>query len=173
MILIHTALLCEAQTFIEKLKLKKINSNSKTNYSPKIYSNDKYIVVISGIGKENTIKALGYIFNNYKISKAINIGIAGSSNKDIKIGTFFCINSFSSQIITVDKPITSNNSNIKENILYDMESKYFLDISLKYLDNKNIYIFKIVSDHLNGMNLSKDEIKNMILSNYKKVINSL
>ena len=57
MILIHTALLCEAQTFIEEYKLKKINS--------KIYRNDKVILLISGIGKENTISSLDYMFLNY------------------------------------------------------------------------------------------------------------
>jgi len=47
MILIHTALRCEAQTFIEYYKLKKLNS--------KIYLNDEIAVLISSIGKQNTI----------------------------------------------------------------------------------------------------------------------
>ncbi|MEA3315361.1 MAG: hypothetical protein U9Q30_05865 [Campylobacterota bacterium] len=171
MLLIHTALLCEAQIFIEKLKLK------KTNSTPKIYSDDKYIVLISGVGEENTKKSLEYIFKNYTILEAMNIGIAGSSDKDIKIGTLFCTNQKLDNInylpiTTVDKPIISNKDfNTKDNMLYDMEAKYFLEISFKYLDNKNIFVFKAVSDYLNGMSLSKDEIKNMISNNYKKVIN--
>lgn len=170
MILIHTALLCEAQTFIEKLKLKKTNSN------PKIYSNDKYIILVSGVGEYNTKNSLKYIFQKYTISKAINIGISGCSNRDIKIGTLFCTNHKLNNInylpiITFDKPIISDNDfNIKDDILYDMEVKYFLEILSKYLDNKNIYVFKIVSDYLNGMHLSKDEIKNIISTHYKKLL---
>jgi len=170
MVLIHTALLCEAQTFIEKLKLKKTNSN------PKIYSNDKYIVLISGIGEENTTTNLEYIFKNYTISKSFNIGIAGCSDKNIKIGSLFCTNKKLENInylplTTVNQPISLDTKiDIKENMLYDMEAKYFIDISLQYLEKNNIFVFKIVSDYLDNMKLSKDEVKNMILKNYKDII---
>ena len=75
MILIYCALLCEAQSFIEYFRLKKINS------TPKIYANDNIINCIGGVGKENTQNSLNYIFKNYKISKAFNIGIAGIKTK--------------------------------------------------------------------------------------------
>jgi hypothetical protein len=159
MILIHTALLCEAQTFIEVLKLKKINS------TPKIYTNDKYLVLIAGVGADNTSNSLEYIFQNYKITKAINIGVAGVSNRDIKIGELFCCNKKLDTIKwlplkTVDTPKVEKESN--ENSLYDMEGKYFLDICLNNLDENNIFIFKIISDYLNDEILPKDFIKRLI-----------
>ncbi len=159
MILIYTALLCEAQSFIEYLKLKKVNS------LPKIYQNDNYLVVIGGIGKENTVKSLNYIFLNYTISKAINIGVAGVSSKTIKIGELFCcnhqiLNIKYLQLKTVDNP--QRGTNIAEVTLYDMEGEYFKEECMKHLRNNNLYIFKIVSDYLNDEILEKDFIKSLI-----------
>ena len=168
MILIHTALLCEAQTFIEYFKLKKINS------TPKIYADDNIIICIAGVGKENTIKALEYIFQNFIIKKAFNIGIAGIFNKDIKIGELFCTthkldNILYKKLITVDTP--QDNKNCKGDTLYDMEGKYFLQICLQYLLKEDIYIFKIVSDHLDNNILSKDSVKKLIC-NSKNILNN-
>ncbi len=169
MILLHTALLCEAQIFIELFKLKKINSN------PKIYSNNKYLVLIGGVGKDNTINSLEYIFKNHKISKAINIGTAGTSDKSIQIGELFCCNHKLNNIKwlplkTVDKPQIKIDS--QKNILYDMEGSYFLNTSLKFLEQKNIFIFKIISDYLSDEALPKDFIKGLIKDISYKIINT-
>jgi len=160
MILIHTALLCEAQTFIERLKLK------KTNSSPKIYSNETIIVAISGVGKENTISTLQYVFDHFTISKAYNIGVAGIGNSGIKIGELFSViekldGIKQAKLISVDRPKLLCKDTQKD-ILYDMEGNYFLEFCLNYLDIENISIFKIVSDHLSDKKLSKDFIKNLI-----------
>lgn len=157
MILIHTALLCEAQSFIEYYKLKKINN--------KLYQNDKLIVLISGIGKENTLLMLEDMFSNYSITKALNIGIAGCNNIKIEIGTLFCTNRCLENIkklplITHDK-ITTNSQETNPT-LYDMEAKYFLSICSLYLKEEAIFIFKIVSDHLSSTKLPKDYIKSLI-----------
>ena len=157
MILIHTALRCEAQSFIEYYKLKKLNS--------KIYLNDEIAILISGIGKQNTISTLDYMFLNYDIKKAINIGIAGCNNINIKIGNLYCTNRNIKEIetlplITSDTVVTS--SNALATSLYDMEGDYFQQVSQTYLSKENIYIFKVVSDHLSSEILKKDFIKNLI-----------
>jgi len=157
MILIHCALLSEAIYLIEKYKL------TKTNSTPKIYLNDKIILIVSNIGKENTIVSLEYIFNRYTISKAYNIGIAGTIDKNIALGTLFCTNHILTDIpnlplITVQQPQKGG----KKNYLYDMEGKYFEEICLKYLGHNNIFIFKIVSDYLDGKKLSKEFVKQLI-----------
>lgn len=144
-VLIHTALLPEAQYLINFYKL--TQDNAVQNF--KLFTNDKIILIVSGIGKENTINALNFIFENYKIKKAFNIGIAGCSDSSIKIGTLFCTNrllfniNFAS-ITTVDEPLDSDEN--LETLLVDMEAKYFNEICSKNI--KDIYIFKIVSDHL-------------------------
>lgn len=170
MILIHTALLCEAQSFIEQFKLK------KTNSTPKIYQNEKIIVCISGVGAQNTHFALEYIYQNYSIQKAFNIGIAGCNDCSICIGSLYCTNHILPQIdslklITSDTIVTNSDQN--EPTLYDMEAKYFLEISEKYLKSNKIFIFKIVSDYLEKTPLPKDFVKRLITkqNNLHKFLN--
>ncbi len=158
MILIHTALLSEAQAIIEKFKLKKIDSN------PKTYANNKILVIISGMGKEKTVNSLNSIFENYKITKAINIGIAGCNDTKIEIGSLFCTNKNLQNIKfmelkTVDKPQIFKNTS---SLLYDMEAKYFEEICKKYLDKETIYIFKVISDYLDDRIPSKEFVKKLI-----------
>ncbi len=169
MILIHTALLCEAQTFIDKYKLKKINS------TPKVYLNKNIIILVSGIGGINTTNSLKYIFVNYKISSAINIGIAGCSDKSIIIGALFCTtnnikNINYMKLATVDTPQIDISLGYTDYCLFDMEGSYFYDVCLKYLDSDHIYVLKVVSDHLNDTILSKEATKKLI---YKSNINEI
>lgn len=169
MILLHSALQCEAQCIIEKYKLKKTNSN------PKIYSNETLLVLIGGVGKENTLKNLNYIFKNYTISKAINLGIAGCSDQNTPIGAIFsCFNQLPNleykKLITVD---TAQIINYNDNSLYDMEGSYFLEVLEKYLDKDNINIYKVVSDHLNDTQLNKDHVKYLMYKNIKEVLKNI
>ena len=164
MTLIHTALLSEAQYLIEYLKLTLVQKN------PKIYKNNTIVLVVSGIGKENTLKSLEIVFKSYDISKAINIGIAGCNNFFINIGELFCTNQELIDInylnlITVDTPVSSCNS--KSTVLYDMEGRYFKEYALKY--TKDIYIFKVVSDHLEDTIPSKEFVKQLIKKNIKSI----
>lgn len=162
MTLIHCALLCEAQAFIEFYKLKKVNS--------KIYKNDNTVILISGVGKQNTISTLNYMFLTYDITKAINIGVAGCNDTSINIGELFCTNKKLQDIDylalkTVDTAQTTSDDSVTT--LYDMEAKHFFDISSNYLNENYIYIFKIVSDHLSNEILKKDFIKSLILKHIK------
>jgi len=149
--LIYTALLSEAQSLINFLKLKQDNSVQNIPNGNKLYSDedDKYLLIVSGIGKNNCLKSLNFIYENFEIKKAINIGIAGCSDGSVKIGTLFCTNkllfgiNFAS-ITTVDTPLETDEN--LETLLVDMEAKYFEQISKKYCDD--IYTFKGVSDYL-------------------------
>lgn len=166
MILIHTALLCEAQSIIEQYKLKKINS------IPKIYSNDNILVLIGGIGKENTITSLKYIFSNFTISKAMNVGIAGCGDHSIPIGELYCTNHQLidiqyKELITVDTPIISTK---QSPFLFDMEGKYFYEICLNYVDEKNIFLLKVVSDYLDIEKIDKNSVKSLIHQNIRLIV---
>jgi len=166
MTLIHTALQSEAQIFIEKYKLTKINSN------PKIYTSENMIVLISGIGKENTYSSLVYTFENYTITKALNIGVAGCSNISVEIGELFCTNKELKDINTMSCEtvyIPQLPSNAIHNTLYDMEASYFLEVVQKHLDEKDIYIFKIVSDHLDSTIPKKDFVKKLINDKFTQI----
>jgi len=149
--LIYTALFSEAQSLINFLKLKQDNSVQNIPNGNKLYSDedDKYLLIVSGIGKNNCLKSLNFIYENFEIKKAINIGIAGCSDGSVKIGTLFCTNkllfgiNFAS-ITTVDTPLETDEN--LETLLVDMEAKYFEEISKKYCND--IYTFKVVSDYL-------------------------
>jgi translation elongation factor EF-G len=165
MILIHCALQSEAQALIEHFKLNKKQTN------PKIYLNDNIVLVVSNIGKQNTFKALQIVFDNYKISKAINIGIAGCSDRNIQIGAFFCTNHKLPNIDCMPLQTVNNaqTNKTKNHSLYDMEAKYFENICEKYLTQENIFVFKIVSDYLDDTILNKEMVKQLIKKNIKNI----
>ena len=150
-ILIYTALLPEAQPLINFLKLKQDYSVQNLPQGNKLYNDedDKYLLIISGIGKENCQKSLEFVYENFEIEKAINIGIAGCSDGSVKIGTTFCTNkllfgiNFAS-ITTVDVPLETDEN--LESLLVDAEAKYFEETSKKYCND--IYTFKVVSDYI-------------------------
>ena len=160
MTLIHTALLCEAQAVIEKYKLKLVQKN------PRIYVNEKIVLLVSGVGKENALKNLEEIFKNHKISKALNIGIAGCSDTNIPIGSLFCTNHNLPNIDhlplqTVDTPKVQQDE-YHPSTLYDMEGSYFLRVASNFLNEKDIFIFKVVSDYLDDTIPPKDFVKKLI-----------
>lgn len=152
MILIHTALLCEAMPIIERFKL--------TKTSPNIYKNDEIIVAISGIGKRNTSKCLEQIFSTCKASKAINIGIAGCSKKSIKIGELFCTNANildikRASLTTVTKPTKDIDTT-----LVDMEASAFVFTCKEY--EVEHYVLKVVSDYLDSQIPKKSYVSSLI-----------
>lgn len=167
--LIHCALLCEAQALINYYKLSQHRTNPTQATHIKIYSNDTLLIVISGIGKINTQNTLEYIFKNYQISKAINLGIAGCVDKNIKIGSLFCTNkkleNISHASITTLDTICTNKNQISS-ILVDMESQYFEEIVSSFLEE--IYIIKVVSDHLEEQIPKKSFVIQLIQNTFKE-----
>lgn len=164
MTLIHTALYYEAHPLIETYKLEKI-------INKKEYKNDKIVLIISGIGENNTQKALESAYKKYNIKQAINIGIAGCKDKSIPLGTLFCTNKNlpnipQATITTVEKPTNTINTT-----LVDMESRaFFLTCKEK---NINFYILKVVSDYLDDTIPPKSFVINLIrdsLNQWKHLI---
>lgn len=164
MTLVHTALLSEAQAIIEKYKLQKVNS------SPKIYANKKIVVLIGGIGAQNTLDSLEYLFKNYTVSKAINIGIAGCGDTSKNIGGLFCTNHTLENIEYILLKTVHTAQTQSENItsLYDMEGQYFLEVTSEHLKDDEIYIFKVISDYLDDTILKKDDVKKLIQNSMTK-----
>lgn len=165
-LLIHTALQCEGQFLIDKLKLT-LDKDYKTF---KLFKNEDTILVVSGIGKDNTLNCLNDIFEKFSFQKAINLGIAGSCDTNAKIGMLFCTNKFLkginfAPITTVDEPLESDEH--LETMLVDMEAKYFQVIASKYCSN--IYIFKVVSDYLEIEIPKKSFVIELIKNSFPKI----
>jgi len=164
---LYFALLSEAIYFIEKLKATKISSD------PKIYQKDDILVVIGGVGEKNTIKSVNFIFQNYKVDYIYNIGVAGTLDKSIKIGSLFCTthklpNIKFANILTTNYQLPTHNklSTTNHPLLLDMEAKFLTNIAKKYISEKNIYIFKIISDYNDTKKLNKEFIKQLIIKNF-------
>lgn len=160
--LIHTALLCEVQPLIQYLKL------FKNKDFPQIYENESYVVIISGIGKNATQKALQLIFNNYSIHKAINLGIVGCKDKQIPIGTLCCTthtlkNIRHESLSTHDSPLDDKEK--LQTTLVDMEADYFLEECEKFLKKEKIYCLKVVSDYLSQEIPKKQFVTDLIQKN--------
>ena len=161
MVLIHTALLCEAQAFIEYYKLEPV-------LKKQVYKNEKIVLVVSGMGKDNIFK-VDLVLNTYRVTKAFNIGIAGCNDTNVPISSLHSSTHEYERLSlkTVDTPQIVNDESATT--MYDMEGKYFVEVANKYLKDENIYIFKVISDHLDDTIQKKDTIKNMIQKNIKKI----
>jgi purine nucleoside permease len=165
--LIHTAFFAEAKPIIEHLKLQCTQSKPY-----KMYQRDDIVLIVSGMGAKNTLHVRD-IFETYEIKKAINIGIAGCVNTSIEIGSLVCTtHQFDAMLFetisSVDTPCED-----KDNLtttLVDMESETFLHASKEFLHVEDIYIFKIVSDHLDSTIPKKEFVWEIIGKNVKSIV---
>lgn len=166
MILIHTALKHEAKPIIEYFKLQCIQTKPY-----KLYLKNDIILAVCGIGAQNTLH-LKSVFQNYKIKKAINVGIAGCRDKTKKIGSIFTckqkISDFEFESLTsVDEALFSD-ENLKTTLV-DMEAETFLHLSQNFLDEDDIYILKIVSDYLDTTIPKKEFVWKIIEKNLTSI----
>jgi hypothetical protein len=164
MILLYFALQSEAQIFIEKLRAKKVSS------IPKIFISENILIVVGGVGAKRLREVLSFVFKEYKIDIAINIGIAGANSKEIEIGELFCIYPKGEiDLVTQDFPTTS--TALKKPTLFDMEGEYFLKFCKEKVEK--IFIFKVVSDHLDSKIPPKEFVKDLIKINFQNIIKEL
>lgn len=166
LILIHVALKQEAKPIIEYFNLQCIQTKPY-----KIYQKEDIILVVCGMGKQNTLH-VREVFEKYEISKAINVGIAGCKDKNIEIGSLFCTNQKLNfikheSLTTVNEPLDDEKS--LNTTLVDMEAQSFISICKEFLDIKDIYILKVVSDHLDTTIPKKEFVWKIIEKNLKNI----
>jgi adenosylhomocysteine nucleosidase len=89
------ATLLEAQPFVEKLALRLYEQKPF-----EIYGNEKFLLVISGIGKANAAAACVYLLMTKRISCVFNLGAAGALDDTHPMATVCHI----SKIIEPDRP---------------------------------------------------------------------
>lgn len=176
MILISTALFCEAKPLINHFKLKK-DKNSK------IYSNDSIMLVITNIGK-NSHQIIQQILEDKAISSFLNIGIAG--HKSYNIGSLFLAHKISSPenkksfypIILFDYKDTENlisqnkiESDFEKDTLYDMEAFFQFEIVSKSMPVELMHCIKIVSDNKikKAKTITAKDVSDLIYQNIPKI----
>lgn len=161
--LIHTALVAEAKPIIGHFKL-----TCKTKQPFNLYEGDGIVLIVSGMGSEQTKAALAYALSLYEPHVAINVGIAGCCDTHVSKGTLFCTTHEG-----LDIPFATCSSHQKavedalhvKTTLVDMEADTFVQTLPKHIET---YVFKIVSDHLEEVIPSKADVGNWINKSIKQ-----
>ncbi len=182
MLCILTALKAESEPLINFFKLKK---DSSFNFP--VFINNDIILVAIGVGKKNISKRVITVHNQFKGFNLIfiNIGIAGGSSKNSKIGECYFINkimdenerktyypeifikhSFNEKNIKTYKNVVKN-INEDFNFLIDMESFDIFKVCSKLVPIHRIVFIKVVSDYVdeNFKKLNAIYINNLIANN--------
>jgi len=167
------ALKSEAQAFFDKYKLTKIKLGKYT-----LYNDETKKIIVSGMGVINAREATQCLINHYDISDEdiyMNIGICGA-DKQYEIGSLLEIGEVVYKNIhhpfkEHKKSITCVDEAMSEAkyALVDMESYGFLDAVTHSPAIKHFHILKIVSDHFEPQNVTKELAKSLIF----KVINDI
>jgi len=124
-----------------------------------IYKNENIFLIISKMGVINSAVATTYLLTKYKSKKedkVINIGICGSNRDNYNIGDIFLINKIvdmnSKKVFHLENGNYSISCYEKPQLVKtdfaDMESVGFYMSAKKFIDKKNIFIVKIVSDYM-------------------------
>jgi nucleoside phosphorylase len=144
MIYILVALKCEAQAFIEKFKLDSTKQNENIS------------VVISGVGNLNMKNTASKIVSKMREDDLIlNVGICGAS-KNYSIGQL--LDERDVELTSLDHEVDYTKYEV-----VDMESTGFKEATKGV---KNSYIFKVVSDHFEPKDVTKDLAKKLV---YKRI----
>ncbi len=187
MVHILTAMHSEAKPIIEYFRLKKDLSFTLFEH----FKSDEISLSITGVGGIKTASIFSYLFSKEKDAFYILIGVCGTKNKGINLGEIFLVNKaiqndtgkkFYPDIIfahslkensieSFSKVITFENLPDIQGELIDMESAYFLEATQFFLPPHKSQVLKIVSDHLEIKNITKEVISNLISYNLQKIKN--
>ena len=181
MILIATALHCEAKPLVKHFNLKKDTGITKFD----VYSGDDMSLIVSGTGMLKSAVAVAYLLavnQDKKDISVFNVGICGAVSKDMEIGTPVLpnkiINSATGRAYYPDmlvkhdfdegtlesfsRPVTADNLTDKGIDFVDMEAAGFAEAAAAFLAPSRICCFKIVSDHLDKTRLEPGFVSELI-----------
>jgi len=184
-ILITTALQAEAEPIIKQYQLEKKRLSKKLFY----YQRDKITCLTTGVGEKNVRKRISAFLRGIDCSNTmlINIGIAGGEKNATEIGKMYLVNKIISetnkkvwltnnllkleipeiQLTTVAKGVT--NGGEKYEGLVDMEAAAIIETALKFISAKNLYFLKIVSDYMENVLDSPEQVLPLITNNLPKI----
>lgn len=184
MVIIHTALLAEAQPLIDHWQLKKNHSQGKI--AVYTHTEQQMGLIVSGIGNTAAATAIGYIYAQQCASRhaqIINIGIAGG---EFKLGSLLKVSKIYDQASnrcyyphlgssklpsatchTVIKP----QHDYRPGIIYDMESSGFFTAANQFVNVEQIQLLKIISDNSTEAtaNVNKALVGKLITQNMETI----
>ncbi|MCF6094179.1 hypothetical protein L1765_09405 [Microaerobacter geothermalis] len=185
---IVTALYNEAKSIIHHFQLKKIPSSSKFQ----IFGNDEIKLVVSGVGMLSSAIATTHLLTLYRLKhneqmndSIINIGISGAVQDHLSIGEPVLVHKIMNRatgksyypdiliqhemregvLETFAHPVEKSKFFTITGDLVDMEGAGFFDAASSFLPPHHIYCVKIVSDFLEPMAPSQQEVAQLIEKN--------
>ncbi|EOD01196.1 hypothetical protein [Caldisalinibacter kiritimatiensis] len=189
MIYITVAMYYEAKPFISKLALKRDNDIKRFQ----VFKNNEVALIISGVGVMASSIATTYLLTKYNANSTdlfINVGVCGSTDKEIKSGeVFLChkiINHDSKKIFYPDmlfrhpfkegvlesfsKVVTKDMLEDVKGDLVDMEGAAAYEAASTFLPPHQINCIKIVSDFLEPDNIKPEEVEHIVNKNTDIII---
>lgn len=188
MIYLVTAVHCEARPLIEHYGLKRADE-----YRPfQVFAGEGVALIITGMGKMKSAVATASLLargNGGSEDLAVNIGICGSKNREVKLATPILVH----QIIDgetderffpdllFDHRLPEGSLETHHRIIrqedigrlradfVDMEASGFYQACQPYLAPHQIHVIKVVSDYLEPEGLHKDFILSCISKNLKSI----
>ncbi len=184
-LLIITALQSEAEPIIKQYRLEKKHHSEKLFY----FQRDEITCLTTGVGESNVRKRLGAFLERMDCSNTVlvNIGIAGGKKSVTEIGKMYLVNKIISetnknvwlsnnllkteipeiQLTTVAKSVT--NGGEKYEGLVDMEAVAIFETASKFISAQQLYFLKIVSDYMEQVLDSPEQVLPLITNNLPKI----
>ncbi len=179
MINIITALYQEAEPFIQSLSLKKDLSFHKFQ----LFKNKDIHLLITGVGKVKAAIAVTHLLSYYPPSPVdflVNVGLCGTSNLELKIGTPILCNKIIDRdtnhsyypdmlfnhpfiersVKTYSKIINRRGDSIGE--LVDMEAVGIYQAASTFFQPHQLIFIKVISDYLEAKAITQSTATNLI-----------
>lgn len=185
MIIIAVSMYMEAEPFIKQLGLKKQEGYGRYQ----IFRNNRFLLVITGVGSIRSASAISYVFGRENIKKTdivINVGICGGKKEVFSIGEcIMCNKIIDNSSNKVFYPDMLYKHDFKETYITtfsrpnfdmtidtdcaDMEASGFYIAASAFIYQHNIHIIKIISDYMDGK-IDNNLIKKNINDKAKPII---
>lgn len=191
MLMIVTALYCEAQPFIEYYHLKKDQQINKFQ----VFQNEEIKLIITSTGSIAAAVGVSYLCNSFPPSAddfMINIGACASNRRDIPSGTVYFCNKIMDEVtgrsfypdILYKHPfaegsiLTCGRIKSKEQIdnygdemkLIDMEAAGIYQAAAYYFQQHQLSFIKIISDYGAEKEISQEIVSQLVKQNLTGII---
>lgn len=176
MVGIISALLFEKQQIIERIEIEKEIEKYGLKFTFGTINKTRVVLAACGEGKVNAARCAQIMICCFDVKAIINIGVAGSMNKNVKNGDIVVAeevvqHDYDMSPIGVPVGLVPEGTRCEEHPwgeraqVYTRSSKRIMDIMCAYLENNNIR-FHVGNIATGDAFVADSELKNKILSNF-------
>jgi len=179
--LLVSALFPEARPLVRRLALKK----RALGRGLELHMGGETALLVTGVGKVPAAVRVARALQLPElegVDRVVNVGICGCSDTSVALGTVFLANkieeaatgrsffpdmlvrhSFTeAALVTVERPKTDGAGEPEEPMLYDMEAAGIFQAAAEFVTADRLHFIKIISDHLEGGQFSKEWIEALV-----------